>query len=255
MDHRDKPDYVRVPEARRKTDAIISEIKRWIVSRRMRPGDPLPKERDLITLFQASRGSVREALNALQYQGLIRIKQGARGGAVVASASFERTADFLRGFFYFDDLTWAQIYEVRQAIEPVLAAQVTPLLTDGDLAELEGSIRACEANMTEGGSPVSLRQAEIAFHGVLVKRCRNPLMTFVCRFIIGLMTELTVTRTAIDPEGERFARDTVRTHRAILAALRKRKPNEVKRLMRDHIQEAACFVSARDGVVEPRFLL
>lgn len=255
MDHRLVPDDVRVPTAQRKTDAIVSEVKRWIVSSEMQPGDPLPKEKDLIELFQASRGSVREALNALQYQGLIRIKQGARGGAVVASATYQRTAAFLRGYFYFNDLNWAQIYEVRRALEPVLAAEVTPLLTDEDFAALEESIAVCEANMADEGDLVALRQAEIAFHTVLAQRCPNPLNTFICQFINDLMSELTVTRNIVDPGGEGFTRDNVRAHRAILAALRKRQTDKVKRLMEDHIHEAECFVCAREGVVEPRLLL
>lgn len=254
-DHRHVPDDVRVPVAQRKTDAIVNEIKRWIVSSEMQPGDPLPKERDLIELFQASRGSVREALNALQYQGLIQIKQGARGGAVIASASYQRTAAFLRGYFYFNDLTWAQIYDVRRAMEPVLAAEVTPLLTDEAFAALNDSIRICEANMGDDGDLVALRQAEIAFHTVLAKHCPNPLTTFVCQFINDLMTELTVTRNIVDPGGEDFTRDNVRAHRDILAALRQRDSAEVERLMRTHIHEAACFVCAREGVVEPRLLL
>jgi len=249
------PDDVRVPVAQRKTDAIVNEIKRWIVSSEMRPGDPLPKERDLIDLFQASRGSVREALNALQYQGLIQIKQGARGGAVVASATYQRTAAFLRGYFYFNDLTWAQIYEVRRALEPVLAAEVAPLLTTEDFADLENSIRVCEANMGDSGDLVTLRQAEIAFHTVLAKRCPNPLTTFVCQFINELMTELTVSRNIVDPGGEDFTRDNVRAHRDILAALLGRDTATVERLMHDHIHEAECFVCAREGMVEPRLLL
>ncbi len=246
---------LRLPPVQSKTDAIVAEIRRWIITQRLKPGDRLITEKELMETFQASRGSVREALKALQHQGLIRLKPGVNGGAEVASMSYARTSQFLRNHFYFQDLTWAQIYDLRRQLEPQLAVDVLPFLDADDYQALEETIRICEANMRPGGDRDALRHAEIDFHAVLARRCPNPLTRFICRFLNDLMGELTVTRNIVDPGGERFSADNVNAHRRLLEAMRAGDAAALERLMADHIEEAACFVCAREGAVEAKVLL
>jgi len=54
-------------------DLMVEEIKRWIVERRIGPGDKLPKEGELQTLFGVSKGTAREALKSLEVQGLVTV--------------------------------------------------------------------------------------------------------------------------------------------------------------------------------------
>src|SRR5690625_2577676 len=110
-----------IPRLKR-SDMIVEEVRRWIVVEGLKAGDSLPKERELIELLECSRGTVREALKVLESQGLIEISPGAKGGARVASVSYETTSRFLRNYLYFQPLTWAQVYRVREKLEPMLAA-------------------------------------------------------------------------------------------------------------------------------------
>src|ERR1700759_2114585 len=43
-------------------DLMVEEIKRWVADRKFAPGDKLPKEHELQTLFGVSKGTAREAL-------------------------------------------------------------------------------------------------------------------------------------------------------------------------------------------------
>ncbi len=72
---------------RKRTDEIVDAIKRMIVEHGLGPGDRLPQERDLITQFSASKGTVREALKALEVQGLISVRTGPGGGAFIERMS------------------------------------------------------------------------------------------------------------------------------------------------------------------------
>jgi GntR family transcriptional regulator, transcriptional repressor for pyruvate dehydrogenase complex len=50
---------------------VADRIREAIIAGTLAPGDALPTERELAESFQVSRASVREALRALQAQGLV----------------------------------------------------------------------------------------------------------------------------------------------------------------------------------------
>ena len=60
-----RPAFEAKPVPRQKrSDLLVEQIKRWIVSHAMQPGDELPREKELIEKLGMSRGTVREALRA-----------------------------------------------------------------------------------------------------------------------------------------------------------------------------------------------
>ena len=63
---------------------VIDQIRDAILKGKLRPGDKLPTEMELVQRFEVSKQVLREALRALQYLGLIQIRKGINGGAFVA---------------------------------------------------------------------------------------------------------------------------------------------------------------------------
>ena len=55
---------------------ISDSIYRYIQMNNLQPGDKLPSERDMSSMLQTSRNSVREALRILEDRGLIYVKTG-----------------------------------------------------------------------------------------------------------------------------------------------------------------------------------
>ena len=55
---------------------IIDYIRQSIEGGRFRRGQKLPSEKELCEQFNTSRSSVREALSALEYVGLIEVRGG-----------------------------------------------------------------------------------------------------------------------------------------------------------------------------------
>src|SRR5690348_17820012 len=66
---------------------IVDQIHALIREGRWAPGDQIPPERELAERFRVSRTSVREALRALEMQGVIDSRQG--GGTFVRTADTE----------------------------------------------------------------------------------------------------------------------------------------------------------------------
>jgi DNA-binding GntR family transcriptional regulator len=112
---------------RRLGDAIAAYLRRDIISGQLLPGQWLRQE-ELADKFNASPIPVREALRALEAEGLVRIYP--HRGAVVAKLSAEELSE---------------IYEIRAALEAMAARLGVPNLTQQQLELLEHWVEEMEA--------------------------------------------------------------------------------------------------------------
>ena len=68
-----------LPIVRRKlSDEVTDRLKAMITSGQLRPGEPLPSERELMERYQVGRPTIREALQTLSSLGLIVTVRGER---------------------------------------------------------------------------------------------------------------------------------------------------------------------------------
>lgn len=63
---------------RRLSDSIADRLLEKIRMRRLKPGDLLPSERQLMRDFEVGRPAVREAMQQLEHAGLVEIRHGGR---------------------------------------------------------------------------------------------------------------------------------------------------------------------------------
>lgn len=251
-----KPQFAaeRLPRYKR-SELVVAQVKRWIVERTMRPGDYLPNERELVSILNTSRGTVREALKALEYQGLIETIPGAKGGTRVASMSREHASQLLRGFFYFKNLSWSNVYDLRFCFEPNIARDAVDSLTADQVALLQATIDACRAPATNAEEVRKQRFNELQFHNILAEACGNPMLNFMGRFINDLLEDFSELKDVITPQTEQFRECNLKAHMAILDALKRKDKISSEQLMREHINEAGCFLTEREKAVANGLLL
>ena len=240
---------------RKRSDQVAEEIKTWVVTHNMMPGDRLPQEKDLIRLFGVSKGTAREALKALEVQGLVDIVTGPGGGAAIAEVSEERTMELLGNYFYFRTPAVKEIYEVREILEPELAVLAVDHLTNDHFARLKDLIRKTTNAPTTSEERRDQRTAELEFHNVLAEACPNTWLAFACRFMNRLLAEFVVFRKIYMSPQKDFARSNLASHEELLEAFKRRDKTKVRRIMAQHMEEAAAHMSNLDGVVDRTFLL
>ena len=68
--------------SRKATQLIIKQIRSAILRGKIAPGEKLPSSSELTDEFGVSKATLREALRALEYLGLIDIRKGAKGGSM-----------------------------------------------------------------------------------------------------------------------------------------------------------------------------
>ncbi len=240
----------RAPRFRKRADLIADEIKQWIVREGLAPGDRLPQERALCERFGVSKGTMRETLAALEAQGLVQVSTGPKGGARIAKVPLETAARLLGNYFHFEQVSVDDLYALRLMLEPELAAEVTPRLSDEDIDALERLVAISDCVPEDRHAERGQRWAELDFHDLLAERCDNPLLRFACRFISALIKNGIVYQTLYeedDPGGQRraqagnvdqMAADGIVAHRAIIDAFRARDPEAARAAMRFHMEQA-----------------
>lgn len=64
-------------------DLVVAELRRRILDGELADGAELPRQEDLLREFGVSKPSMREALRILESEGLLSVRRGKVGGAVV----------------------------------------------------------------------------------------------------------------------------------------------------------------------------
>ena len=122
------------PVSVRLSATVAGHIEEMIASGQLPPGGRLPSERHLAELLGVSRGSVREAIMALQVKGLVRRRTGS-GTHVLPRHHSAFTDSILSGVVLTDRET-TELLDLREAVEPAIAARAAERATTRDLDEL-----------------------------------------------------------------------------------------------------------------------
>lgn len=216
----------------------------------LRPGQRLPNEAELQRLFGMSKGTVREALKALEVQGLVILKSGPNGGAALTEVGFSRTFQLLQNHFFFQAVDLDQIYAMRRLLEPELAAQAAASISDEELGELEASLHG-HAPATDAEARGA---ADLDFHDRLASACPNVLLRLQCQVLNEMLRRLvTLAAGAVDLESLGEANHAA--HDALLAAFRARDPEQARRVMSAHMDEAEEQVRRLGGAYRQRLVL
>ena len=242
------------PPRRKRADAIVDAIKRMIVEHGLAPGDRLPQERELLAQFSASKGTVREALKALEVQGLISVRTGPGGGAFIERMSEGRAMSLLSNFLFAKSLSIANIYDMRKVLEPQLAASATPHIDEAGLQRLEAIIKIYDHEPVDATERWNQRMAELDFHGVVAEYSDNPILAFTCRFLQRLLKDLTIAQDIyVQPEPVSRA-SGIQHQRDLIHAMRARNATAAAAILSDHMSEAEQHMLGLEARLEDRFL-
>ncbi len=219
-----------------------------------RPGDRLPSETELIRRFAMAKGTIREAIRILEAQGLVKSRTGPGGGVFIHQVSDERAAALLGNYFYFQQLTIDDIYQIRATLEPELAASLAGRLSATQLASLE---EVMTAYVEPASSPEEEREQHVAslrFHALLAEMSDNPLLRFLIRFTASMLSDITVARRLYArPNRELWASGLAYQSR-LLAALRDGDGAGARQILTEHMHNARRLMRLQEAVLTQRFL-
>lgn len=183
----------------------------------VRPGQRLV-EAELAERYGVSRGPVREAIRALEGQGLVRFTSNKGAVASILSTTQVR-----------------EIYDMRIELEGLAARRAAPLVTDPWLAAL--SLSLAQMDEVLDAADVWLRLND-AFHGTVYALTG---LDRLCGLIADLMATIQpYARLYLDLPG-RLA-DTHADHHLLVQALADRDPARAEAITQEHLRRSADII-------------
>jgi len=155
---------------------VVEQIQEAIIDGQLKVGDRLPAERELKEMLQTSRSTLREALRVLEQKGLIEIKLGMGGGAVVKTVTSDLVAESLDLLIRSNQVSLEHIAEFRERVEGDVVRLATARLKKSDIDALEkllDNARRCLARGTEGVP--DFLSADQRIHQYFAKITGNPI--------------------------------------------------------------------------------
>src|SRR6201982_2052619 len=116
------PEARRRLSARRTAEIVADELRRQIIDGELSDADLLPRQEVLVEQFNVSLVSLREALRILETEGLVSVRRGNRGGAVVHAPAKTSAAYLLGLLLQSDYVPLADLGTALQELEPACAA-------------------------------------------------------------------------------------------------------------------------------------
>jgi GntR family transcriptional repressor for pyruvate dehydrogenase complex len=220
---------------------VVGQIRELIKSGKLAEGDRLPSERQLGEQLGVSRTVVREAIKLLRAAGLVRVRMGV--GSFITLPSRNIFEDSLGRFSASKQKELQDLIEVRETIEPRIAALAAQNGTVQDIAKLERAVTEMERYVSD---PYEYIVADNTFHNVLAEACHNNLFKLILYSIVDLLQENRRVSLSLPGAAERANTH----HRRILEAVAAKDPQAASAAMIDHMRQIRGELKQAKTVIE-----
>lgn len=198
-------------------DAIMADVADGIYP----VGTRLPAERDLTERFGVSRPTVREAMIALEMQGIVEARKGS-GVFVLATGAVDANRELDIGAF--------EITEARRLLEGEVAAVAATEIDAAQLAELRSLLA-----LMEQSDIAAAEDADRRFHIAIAEATGNAVIIAAVTDFWDMRFRSPLAREVLVKAGSLGTESRMAEHGRILAALEARSPVDARNAMRDHL--------------------
>ncbi len=230
-------------------EMIADNLRRRILAGELNDGDVLPKVDDLLLEFPVSKPSIREAMRILETEGLLSVRRGNVGGAVIHTPKAKVAAYMFGMVLQAQDTLLADLAAALSDVEPACAAKAAERsVNDKSLvATLKRLNEELEAGLDDG--PEFTRLAR-RFHDAVVQGCGNATMALVTGSLETLWSNhesnWAESTNAHGEYPDLQARESVlRTHLKITDAIEEGDAARARHLVAQHLHESQRYVLAQ----------
>ncbi|MGA4508818.1 FadR/GntR family transcriptional regulator [Propionibacteriaceae bacterium G1746] len=220
---------------RRGFEIALGWVTDEILGGRVQPGDRLPAERDLAAQLGVSRGAVREAMRALQAQGVITSQVGHVGGNSISQGQGASFGRILRLHLALQSVSYDELTETRVLLERAATGAAATAASADDLDALGRLSR----EMAATPAPEAFNALDTRFHVGIAQAAQNRLirdLTIAVREAVA--SHILGAEQRLGGQWTSVRLGLVAEHDAILAALRDGDAESAARLAEEHVRGA-----------------
>lgn len=213
------------------TSSLVDKVEVRLVEvflyKELKPGDTIPKETELASLMGVSRTVIRESLNRLKTMGLVESKK--HKGTIIKSPDLSVILQKSLIPSILDNKTLMDVFEIRLALEVGMADFIFARKTAKDIEELEEIV-----NFEPDHSDNILFDVghEMRFHGKLYSMTGNEtLMDFQNLILPAFQHVYDIGLLKVKGKRKKY-----KSHKELVALLKKGSPDEFREGMRRHLE-------------------
>jgi GntR family transcriptional regulator, transcriptional repressor for pyruvate dehydrogenase complex len=152
-------------------ELVAEAIERKILAGRLKPGDPVGTESELVKQFGVNRSTVREGIRLLEQSGLVSREPSRR--LSVAVPHYHRLATRMTRALILQQVTFRELWHTSRALEPAAVDQAMDNRTDEDLAGLASNV---DKTRKVARDPAAVAELDAEFHKLITKAAHNRVL-------------------------------------------------------------------------------
>jgi DNA-binding FadR family transcriptional regulator len=215
---------------------IAEQLRTLIATGEFASGGRLPAERDLAKQLGVSRPSVREALIALEVEGVVDVRTGS--GIYVRPGTAAQTRPSAH-----DPGEWGplELMKARELVEGEVAALAARNARRAQIAAMASALAHMHEAAAAGVVP---REGDEAFHTAVAQACGNEVLHDTVRGYWHARSGPLFERLGDYFENEASWNAALLEHAAVLEAIRAHDSAAARRAMQAHLKKAYTRYSA-----------
>jgi DNA-binding FadR family transcriptional regulator len=208
---------------------VAEAIEREIIAGRIRPGEPIGTEAELVDQFGVNRSTVREGIRLLEHSGLVRRDSSRR--LWVGLPHYGGLASRMGRALVLHEVTFRELYEASMPMQLATMEAAVERATPATIAELEANIARTARVL---GDPAEVAKLDAEFHALVGKASRNRVLQLArepSELLVMPTTEMILERVK---EG---AARLLEAHRMYVHAIRNRDQEAARLWVRRHLED------------------
>jgi len=230
---------------------VVDQIQAAILDGRLSPGDRLPAERELGEMLGTSRGTLREALRVLEHKGLIEIRLGVSGGAVVKDPGGDQITESLAMLIRRQKVSLRHLAEFREDVESTVAGLAAERATSHDISHLRQLLRKARACWETGVAEwAEFVRVDEQIHMALARAAGNPVYAIILKTVHD---NIHIYYNRFLPAGENELNENFQDLNQLVEAVAGGNVERAQELARDHVHRFNRYMKKKKRELNDSF--
>ena len=169
-------------------EQVIDRLTNAMINKEIRPGDKLPPEMELASIFGVGRNSIREAIKVLTSYGVLETRRP-EGTFVTRGFSDRMINPLLYGIILNQSDSIDSLKELREMIDFGILQLAATKATDEDIKLLSERLDTLKRRLKTGKTD-KIFEADDNFHEAISLAAHNPLAAQIARMVRKLTSDI-----------------------------------------------------------------